>query len=222
MLVLTEQFKNKMLSLSGYMKGGGGGSDKAAKAQADAMNRATDMQHNQWQTVMNNLNPFTPLAQQGVSQLQQLSTLQGQGDALNQFYNSQQFTDMANQARYQTLASAEAMGGLGATSTGNQLSSIAPQLGQGWLSGQMNNYQNLANVGFGALTGQANAGQTYTNNMGQILQQKAGFAAANANKPSGLQSALGGAAGGAAIGTSIMPGWGTAIGAGVGLLGSLI
>lgn len=40
-------------------------------------------------------------------------------------------------------------------------------------------------------------------------------------KPSGFQSALGGAAAGAAAGTAIMPGWGTAIGAGVGLLGSL-
>lgn len=37
------------------------------------------------------------------------------------------------------------------------------------------------------------------------------------NRPSGLQSALGGAA----AGTAIMPGWGTAIGAGVGALASL-
>ena len=34
-------------------------------------------------------------------------------------------------------------------------------------------------------------------------------------------SALAGAAGGAAMGTAIMPGWGTAIGAGLGLLGSM-
>lgn len=37
----------------------------------------------------------------------------------------------------------------------------------------------------------------------------------------GLRSALGGAAGGAALGTAIMPGWGTAIGAGAGALMSL-
>jgi predicted lipid-binding transport protein (Tim44 family) len=54
-----------------------------------------------------------------------------------------------------------------------------------------------------------------------LYQQQAAAAAANANKPSGFQSALGGAAAGAAMGTAIMPGWGTAIGAGVGLLGSL-
>lgn len=36
-----------------------------------------------------------------------------------------------------------------------------------------------------------------------------------------MYKALGGAASGAATGTMIMPGWGTAIGAGVGLLGGL-
>ena len=85
----------------------------------------------------------------------------------------------------------------------------------------MNNYNNLANIGLGALTGQANAGQNYANNVSQLYQQQAAAAAANANKPSGFQSALGRAAAGAAMGTAIMPGWGTAIGAGVGLLGSL-
>lgn len=35
-------------------------------------------------------------------------------------------------------------------------------------------------------------------------------------------SALGGMASGAAMGTAIMPGWGTAIGAGVGLLSSFL
>lgn len=170
---------------------------------------------------MQNLAPFTPLAEQYVQQLQGLSTLEGQGQALNDYYNSQQFKDLSGQARYQSLASAEATGGLGSTATGNQLASIAPTLGQNWLSGQMNNYQNMANIGLGALTGQANAGQTYANNMSQLYQQQANAAAANANKPSGLQSALGGAASGAALGTAIMPGWGTAIGAGIGALGSL-
>ena len=65
------------------------------------------------------------------------------------------------------------------------------------ISGQMNNYQNLANIGLGALQGQANAGQTYANNMSQISQQSAALAAANANRPSAMQSAIGGGASGA-------------------------
>lgn len=217
MLVLTEKFQNKFLPMSGCMKGGDGG----AKAQAQATQQATDLQREMWQTNLNNLRWATPLAKQYVGQLQNLSTLEGQQQALGDYYNSQQFKDLAGQARYQSLAASEATGGLGSTATGNQLASIAPALGQSFLSNQMNNYQNLANIGLGALTGQANAGQNYANNMSQLYQQQANFAAANANRPSGFQSALGGAAAGAAAGTAIMPGWGTAIGAGLGALGSL-
>lgn len=217
MLLLTEQFKNKLEPMHGYMKGG----DNGAGAQADATNRGIDLQREMWQTNMQNLAPFTPLAQQYVGQLQGLSSLQGQQSALNDYYNSGQFKDLSNQARYQQLAASEATGGLGSSATSNGLSSIAPMLGQNWLSGQMNNYQNLANIGLGALQGQANAGQSYANNTGQLLQQQAGAAAANANQPSKLGGALQGAAAGAAAGTAIMPGWGTAIGAGVGALGSL-
>lgn len=209
---------SKRMKESRMRKGGG---DNGAGAQADATNRGIDLQREMWQTNMQNLAPFTPLAQQYIGQLQGLSSLQGQQSALNDYYNSGQFKDLSNQARYQQLAASEATGGLGSSATSNGLASIAPMLGQNWLTGQMNNYQNLANIGLGALQGQANAGQSYANNTGQLLQQQAGLAAANANRPSKFGGALQGAAAGAAAGTAIMPGWGTAIGAGVGALGSL-
>ncbi|EHH7725776.1 hypothetical protein D9J22_21675 [Escherichia coli] len=167
------------------------------------------------------------LAEQYVNQLQNLSSLEGQGQALNQYYNSQQYKDLAGQARYQSLAAAEATGGLGSTATSNQLATIAPTLGQSWLSNQMSNYNNLANVGLGALQGQANAGQTYANNMSSIAQQSAALAAANANKPSSLQTAISGGTSGAIAGAGLASllgtstPWGAGIGAGIGLLGSL-
>lgn len=204
--------------MHGYMKGGG---DGGAGAQAGATREGIALQREIWQTTMNNLAPFTPMAQQYVGQMQNLSTLEGQGNALNQYYNSQQFNDLANQARYQQLAGAEAMGGLGSTATSNQLASIAPMLGQSWLSDQMNNYQNLANIGLGALQGQANAGQSYANNTGQLLQQNAAAQAAAANRPSGMQQAITGGLGGATAGMAIGGPWGAAIGGGLGVLGSL-
>ncbi|ENL5534551.1 DNA transfer protein [Shigella flexneri] len=228
-------------------KGGkGGSSDKSAKYAAEAQKYAADLQNQQWQTIMKNLAPFTPLAEQYVNQLQNLSSLEGQGQALNQYYNSQQYKDLAGQgqalnqyynsqqykdlagqARYQSLAAAEATGGLGSTATSNQLATIAPTLGQSWLSNQMSNYNNLANVGLGALQGQANAGQTYANNMSSIAQQSAALAAANANKPSSLQAAISGGTSGAIAGAGLASllgtstPWGAGIGAGIGLLGSL-
>ncbi|EIV2906639.1 DNA transfer protein [Citrobacter sp. wls618] len=217
--MLIFHIANKHLSNAVYC--GGGGGDGGSKAQARATQQGIDLQREMWQTNMQNLAPFTPLAQQYVQQLQGLSTLQGQQSALNDYYGSQQYKDMAGQLRYQALNSAEATGGLGSTATTNSLATIAPTLGQNWLSGQMNNYQNLANIGLGALTGQANAGQSYANNMSQLYQQQANAAAAGGNQQSKLGGALQGAAAGAAAGTAIMPGWGTAIGAGVGALGSL-
>lgn len=209
-------------------KGGGkGGSNKAANAAADATKYSADLQNDQFNRIMDNLAPFTPLAQQYIGQLQGLSTLDGQQSALNDFYNSGQYKDLANQARYQNLNAAEATGGLGSTATSNQLSSIAPTIGQTWLSGQMQNANNLANIGLGALQGQANAGQNYANNMGQLSQQNAALAAANANRPSALQQGMSGALGGGALGYGIAGAlgtstpWGAGIGAGLGLLGSL-
>ncbi|EIE2926184.1 DNA transfer protein [Escherichia coli] len=217
--MLIFQIANKHLSKAVYCKGG---SDGGSKAQARATEKGIELQREMWQTNMQNLAPFTPLAQQYVSELQNLSSLQGQGQALNQYYNSQQYKDLAGQARYQSLAAAEATGGLGSTATGNQLASIAPTLGQNWLSGQMNNYNNLANIGLGALTGQANAGQTYANNASQLYQQQAAAVAANANRPSTGQKLIGGIGSGAAIGGSVGGPWGAAIGAGVGAIGSLL
>ena len=121
-------------------KGGkGGSSDKSAKYAAEAQKYAADLQNQQFNTIMNNLKLFTPLAGKYVGSLENLSSLEGQGQALNQYYNSQQYKDLAGQARYQSLAAAEATGGLGSTATSNQLATIAPTLGQQWLSGQMNN-----------------------------------------------------------------------------------
>lgn len=93
-------------------KGGkGGSSDKSAKYAAEAQKYAADLQNQQFNTIMNNLKPFTPLADKYVGSLENLSSLEGQGQALNQYYNSQQYKDLAGQARYQSLAAAEATGG---------------------------------------------------------------------------------------------------------------
>lgn len=218
--MLIHQIANKHLSKAVYCKGGGGSSNAGMKAQANATQQGINLQREMWQKNMQNLAPFTPLAKQYVQQLQGLSTLGGQNAALNDYYKSDQYQGLADQARYQALNAAEATGGLGSTATGNQLASIAPQLGQNWLSGQMNNYQNLANIGLGALTGQANAGQSYANNASQLYQQQANAAAANANQPSGTQKFLGGAMAGAAAGSAAGP-WGAAIGGAIGGLGSL-
>lgn len=203
------------------MGGGGGGNNSGAEAQARAQERAIDLQKSQWEQTQAQLKPYMQVGQPALQSLQNLSSLGGQTSALNSYYNSDQFKDLANQARYQQLSSAEATGGLGSSATSNALATIAPTLGQNWLSGQLQNYSNLTNIGMNAATGQASAGQNYANNTSSLLQGLGQIQGSAGGGPSKAQSAVGGAAAGAAMGTAIMPGWGTAIGAGVGLLGSL-
>lgn len=207
---------------------GGSSGDNGASEQARASREAIGLQRAQWNQVMQNLAPYMKVGGPALGELQNLTTLDGQGQALNQFYHSQPFNDLANQARYQHLNAAEATGGLGSTATGNQLAAIAPALGQNWLSGQMQNYGNLVGIGMNSASGQASAGQNYANNVGQLLQNMGAANAAAANSPSGFHRALGGGMAGALTGASIgaMKGsiggpWGAAIGGGLGLLGSL-
>lgn len=207
--------------------GKGGSSSSGQKAAAQATQYASDLQNQQFNRVMEQLAPYAAAGLPALQQIQQLSTLDGQNSALNQYYNSDQYQQLANQARYQSLAGAEATGGLGSTATSNQLAAIAPTLGQNWLSGQMQNYGNLLNVGQSAAAGQASAGQNYANNVGNLQQQLAAIRSQNSGQ-SAFGSALGGATSGAISGAalgSIVPGLGTGIGAavggGLGLLGSL-
>jgi len=209
-------------------KGGKGGSSSSGqKEAAQATQYAADLQNQQFNRVMEQLAPYAAAGLPALQQIQQLSTLDGQNSALNQYYNSDQYQQLANQARYQSLAGAEATGGLGSTATSNPLAAIAPTLGQNWLSGQMQNYGNLLNVGQSAAAGQASAGQNYANNVGNLQQQLAAIRSQNSGQ-SAFGSALGGATSGAISGAalgSIVPGLGTGIGAavggGLGLLGSL-
>ncbi|HAT2215893.1 TPA: DNA transfer protein [Citrobacter freundii] len=216
--MLIIQIANKHLNRTVYEKGGDGG---ASKAQAQAQQQAIDLQRDQWNTVMNNLKPYAEVGIPALQGLQGLMTLEGQDKAANDFFGSGLYQRMSDQARYQVLRSAEATGGLGSTATANQLGAIGPQLYSDWLGGQMQNYGNLLNIGMNATSGQATSGQNFANNTGQLLQGLGSIRAGQAQQPSAFARGLGGAASGAAMGTAIMPGWGTAIGAGVGLLGSL-
>lgn len=203
------------------MGGGGKGGGSAAKAQARTQQQAIDLQKQQFDQVTQNLAPYLAAGTPALQQLQGLATLQGQQNALNNYYNSGQFADLANQARYQQLASAEATGGLGSTATGNALASIAPMLGQQWLGGQMQNYGNLMNAGMSAATGQASAGQNYANNAGQLLQGLGSIQAGQAQRGSKFGGFLQGAGSGAAAGSMFGP-WGALAGGVIGGVSSLL
>ncbi len=65
---------------------GGGSGDNGAKEQARASREAIDLQREQWNRVMQNLAPYMKVGAPALNQLQNLMTLDGQAQALNNFY----------------------------------------------------------------------------------------------------------------------------------------
>lgn len=174
----------------GSVVGGITGANSAADAQVKVANQSNETS---WKIYQDQVNRLAPFLNAGQTALTGLHGIAGQpidrNSLLSDYYNSAEYQGLANQARYQGLNAAEATGGLGSTATGNMLSSIAPQLGQNYLSmmtDQQNNMYNqllgLTNVGLSA-GGAANAagGQyanSYGQNMGQIGAAQAGKATA--------------------------------------------
>ncbi|WP_072929932.1 DNA transfer protein [Nissabacter archeti] len=169
------------------------GSNQAAAAQTSAANQSNATALQIYNDQKKTLAPFLNAGQSGLAGLQAIAGQPIDRNAsLSNYYNSNEYQQLADQARYQQLASAEATGGLGSTATANGLAAIAPQLGQNYLSmmtDQQNNMYSqllgLTNIGLNAGGAQnAAAGQysnAYQQNMGQIGASQAGKATAGFN-----------------------------------------
>ncbi len=195
----------------GSVVGGITGANKAADAQTNAANQSAALSKEQFESIQKNLAPFL---QFGTSQLQGLGGLMqplNRQQELSQFYSGPEFAMQSQQARGQQLAAAEATGGLGATSTGNALASIAPQLGMNYLGQREAQQADLFNrlmagagMGLNAAAQQGQAGQNYVSQASNAFNQ-AGAAQAGA-AGSGFNTLMG--LGGAFIGAGGLPGLG--------------
>lgn len=170
---------------------GGIGAHKAAKQQQKYQDKAMGQQREGYQNAVDWVSPYE---QAGQSALAGLQGIAGKPIDRNQllagYFQSPEYKMMADQARYQSLNAAEATGGLGSTATSNQLASIAPMLGQNYLSDMTNQQQNmyaqlLELSGLGAES--ANALGNYAigqgNTMAGMYQQKGQIMAGKAALP---------------------------------------
>ncbi|EFH3040026.1 DNA transfer protein [Escherichia coli] len=173
--------------------GGITGANKAADAQIGAAKDSNQMAWNIYQDQKKTNQPFLNAGLTGLTGLQGIAGKPiDRNTSLAAYYASPEHQMLSDQARYQSLNAAEATGGLGSTATGNMLASIAPQLGQNYLSmltDQQNNMYGqllgLTNVGLSAAgANNAAAGDysnAYGNNMQQIGASKAGKAQSGFN-----------------------------------------
>ncbi len=96
--MLIFQIASKYLENRLYLKGGKGGSSSSGqKEAAQATKYAADLQNDQFNRVMEQLAPYAAAGLPALQQIQQLSTLEGQGNALNQYYNSDQYNQLPAQ-----------------------------------------------------------------------------------------------------------------------------
>lgn len=159
---------------------GGIGANKAAKQQQKYQDKAMDQSKAGYGNAVNWVSPYEKAGRTALEGLQGIAGKPIDRNAtLAEYFASPEYKMMSDQARYQSLNSAEATGSLGSTATGNMLASIAPTLGQNYLADKINQQQNMyaqlmGLSGFGAEA--ANALGNYAigqgNNMAGMYQQK--------------------------------------------------
>lgn len=187
------------------------GADDAVDAQVNAANQGAALSKEQFESIQNNLAPFL---QFGTNQLQGLGGLMqplNRQQELSNYYRGPEFAMQSQQARGQQLAAAEATGGLGSTSTGNALASIAPQLGMNYLGQREAQQADLFNrlmagagMGLNAAAQQGQAGQNYVSQASNAFNQAGAAQAGGAT--SGFNTLMG--LGGTFIGAGGLPGLG--------------
>ncbi len=181
---------------------GAKGAGEASKAEQYAAQQGIDLQRETRDLSLANLKPFLQTGTAGLTGLteaanQQLDPAKFYGD----YFNSQEYGQLNDQAQRNLLATREATGGLRTTSSANLLGSIAPQLAQSAFARQQalqdanyNRQMGLVNVGLNAAGGSNAAAGNAANSMSNLLlqqgQAKAGGAAAPYQAASGLFSNL--------------------------------
>lgn len=170
---------------------GGIGTNKALKQQQKATDKQMGYQRDLAAQQAEWLNPFRKA---GTDALPGLIALAGnpidREQLLKQYYAGNEFAQDENQARRSLLASSEATGNLGASTTANNLSAIAPSLGQNFLSmktaeqqDMFNQLMGLTNIGLSGAGAQSAAAAGTTNALTALAGQKGNILGAKAALP---------------------------------------
>lgn len=151
--------------------------EDAAKSQSDSAAAGIAAEERMFNRSLDLQQPYRDAGYGALSGLQGLTTAQGRADALQGYYGSDEFTALQGQQESQAMRNAAMTGGVRSGNNQVALASIAPQLGQNFLSNQYNQLTGLANMGMGA----ASQGAQSANNLGSSMnatQQNIGQAQA--------------------------------------------
>ena len=171
-------------------------SESASEQQAESERSSIEAQERMFERGLEETAPFREAGIGQLSGYQDLLNSQGRGDFLNNYYSSNEFSALRDQAQADALRGASAQGGLRGGSSYSALSNIAPQLGQNALSSQMQNQMALINIGQG-MSGQASQqANALGRNIGQGYQNIGAYQAGNTLNQGRINSELIGNIGG--------------------------
>ena len=161
--------------------------NKARNAQKDAAKAGMDSQERMFDRSLELQQPYRQAGYDALEGLQGFTDPNQRAEMLGDYYASPEYLAQQNQAEQITLQNRAAQGGLRSGSTYSNLQTIAPQLGQNYLSDRYNQLTGIANLGMGA----ASQGASSANNLGvnQALGfQQMGQAQAQASLAQGKQA----------------------------------
>jgi len=154
-------------------------SDKAAGQQQAGVQAGIDSEERMFEKSLELQEPYREQGYQALEGLNELNDPTGRESLLNTYYDSGEYQAMNAQAEEQQLRNAASMGQT--RGGGNQvaMSTIAPQLGQNYLSNRYNQLTGMANMGMGAASQGANAATNLGGSMNNAANNSASAAAQN-------------------------------------------
>ena len=156
---------------------GSSASNKAAKQQAAATREGIKSQERMFDKSLALQQPYRQAGYGALEGLQGLTDPGQRAETLQNYYGGQEYQALSGQVEEQQLRNAAATGGVRGGANQAALASIAPQLGQQYLSGLNQQYTGLANMGMGAASQGASQAMQLGGNI-SALQQQAGQAQA--------------------------------------------
>tara|TARA_R110000850_G_scaffold100316_4_gene207515 strand:+ start:2147 stop:2758 length:612 start_codon:yes stop_codon:yes gene_type:complete len=144
--------------------------EDASNAQQASSQAGIDSQERMFDKSIALQQPYMDAGYGALTGLQGLTTTEGRAQALQGYYGGQEFAEQQKQQESQAMRNAAMTGGVRSGNNQVALASIAPQLGQNYLSNQYNQLTGLANMGMGASSQGAQSANYLGSSMNQAQQ----------------------------------------------------
>lgn len=147
---------------------GSNASGKASDAQVQAAQVGAASQERMFDKSLELQQPYRQAGYDAIQGLQGLNNPAQRAQTLGNYYASDEYRMMEDQAQQSTLRSASATGNMRGGAGAAAIGTIAPQLGMNFLNNQQNQFTGLANMGMGAASQGANAASNLGTNLSNL------------------------------------------------------